>query len=1392
MSKQVLSAPQENIWNMQKVYPDTSITNVAGAYKIKGYKFDPSVWEKAINLFIANNEGMRIRINNENPPTQYVAEFKEESFKTIDLRKYSEEQKQQMYKGWAKEKLGKKLYEIKIVRFSDAEHGIYFLKDHIMTDGWSESLFLGKLTEYYIALLEGKEIPLEENLTQYSRFLENEQEYFTGARYERDKEYWQKQFQEKPVLITPGVNPSENLTGDKYSELLGLELTNEIKAFCFETKITPVAFFEALVFAYLKIITDEKNIIIGSPVLNRVKSKKETEISGMCVNTLPFQIQIEDDMDFASLCSKISSEKFPLFKYGKIPYSDIQRDLEERFGYTGKLFDVVFSFQNGRTRVNGEPIDYGESEWIHNGFSNNSLSVHIDDRDSKGQYVIALEYQTDVFQLSEIKNILERLKSIAHQVIKNKEIAIKDINVLCEQDLIDYATFNNGTKTSITKTVIEELEENARLYPNELSLIFGKDIKLTYHELNNLVNSLGHTIKSYNFQKGTIIPVIGERSYKTIISALAIAKAGYAYTILDTDIYKNGRIDSLMKSCGAKFYLTYGNCAYSNPETIALNIHEDYMWSHNFKNLNTKINLEDIFVVLHTSGSSGEPKAVLISHEAAVNMGKNNPYLIDGCNHGISLIPMTFDAFTMDVLTPLLNGKTLVLSTPEEQQILREMHMLIKKYPKSMVILTPTRAKEVLSSCNDNDWVNIDSIILGGETFGQDLIDLINRKSGARIYNLYGPTETAVYNCGKEIIDGTVNLGTPTTNFNLYILNKYNQILPPKVIGEIVPVGPGVAHGYLGDEELTKKQFITINGQRAYKTGDYGSLNHALELVYRGRKDRQRKINGVRFEEEEIENLMNLFEGITISAALLKEYNGEPYVAAYYESAKEIDEDKLTEYLELHLNASVVPSVFIKMEKLPTTTSDKLDRAAFPDPNFEKMEANNYLAPQNETQKILCEIWQEVLKKEKVGIKSTWKALRGSSLKGLTMVDAVEKRFGIKFNSWDMEKSPSIEILEALINAKTIGKTEEAPNLLAGFDFDNIVVNRIKEKTNDAVLITGASGYLGMHILFELLETTNRKIYALVRDKDKFNALKYHYFQNGLEQYQNRFEVIEGDITKNNCGLSYAVDKLIKNEVTDVFHTAANVKHYGPLGEFKQVNVDGTYNILKKCAEMNAKMHHVSTVSVCGQGLTSQKRQNYTFTENDLDVGQGYQENTYVWTKYVSEQLVHEFQKKGLEANIYRIGQLSNRASDGLFQYNSNESGFKLLVESIRNLKALPRELECMPLQIIPVDQGAKAMVTLMNIGDNSTYHVYDCNSKALKNYLAENGIDYTQLSIEDFLKKLETLMKSDDKFTLIGQYFKDMMANASYNKISNEETNRILYGGTLNEKNQNILHKVN
>ncbi|MBQ9599162.1 MAG: SDR family oxidoreductase, partial [Clostridia bacterium] len=525
---------------------------------------------------------------------------------------------------------------------------------------------------------------------------------------------------------------------------------------------------------------------------------------------------------------------------------------------------------------------------------------------------------------------------------------------------------------------------------------------------------------------------------------------------------------------------------------------------------------------------------------------------------------------------------------------------------------------------------------------------------------------------------------------------------------------------------------------------------------FHGRIDNQVKLRGLRVELGEIESVINSYEGIRSSIVIVA--HGETdYLAAYFTANREIDINSLKEHLSAYLTAYMVPQAFMQLDEMPLTANGKIDKNALPAVSARR-EMNKIKEPATQLQKVLCDIFANVLSCEIVGADENFFELGGTSLTAAkVMMAAMVKELPVSYQ--DIFDSPTAEGLERVILEKENSGSDEVSGVsvrkirtVSGIDkalAHNLpqYVDEIHGGKLGNVLLTGATGFLGAHVLRELLRTADEKIYCLIRDKknsakSRLNNTMFYYFDDDFEEYSDRIEVIQGDMTDAE-GMK-ALDSL---NISTVINCAASVKHFGEFDNLYRINVTGVENLAKLCIRKNARLVHVSTSSVGGSVPANTEAVLY---ENTLDVGQEVESNVYVHTKYLAEKRILEMLSENkLDAKIMRVGNLMSRLEDGEFQMNFRTNNFMNTLRSYSVLGCFPvSELDEM-VELSPIDETAKGIVLLAGTDSAFTvFHVYNSHTVEMADIIEvmqNNGIYIETVSDDEFEERMHTAVENAD-----------------------------------------------
>ncbi|MGI6114403.1 MAG: non-ribosomal peptide synthetase, partial [Mahellales bacterium] len=972
-----LTHPQQRIWYTEKFFPGTSIGNITGTFKIKG-DLDYQLLEKTINILIRENKALRIHIvEKDGKPMQCIKEYEYKKIDFFDLSRYSEEEIDE----WAVKQAeipfvleDSDLYYFAIIKINDNQSGIFMKIHHLVIDAWSIVQLTNKITEYYNALREGKEICVD-NAPSYIDYIKSEQEYKRSERFKKDKQYWNNMFDTvpEPATLRNRNTSDSNIRAKRMTYVLSADFTSKIREYCKQNKVSIFTIFLSVLAVYINRVTENDDIVLGTPVLNR-SNRKEKNTIGMFVSTIPMRIKIENEMDFRSFTQNVTKNWMGILKHQHYPYDLLLRDLRKKHKNINNLYDILLSYQNAKfDKTIG---NYHEGTWHFNGYQADSLYIHINDREDEGSLTIDYDYVTQVFNKKSIEYLHKHLSKLLEDAIGNPEKSIARLNLIAEDERRRIINAFNDTKRPYPshKTMQQLFEEQAALTPDNIAVVF-QDKQLTYNQLNERANQLARLLRRNGVKPDDIVGIMVRRSSEMIIGIMAIIKAGGCYLPIDPE-YPTDRIDYMLKDSGTKVLLTEKQLmSRLNYSGVVIDVYNEELRGESKTNLEIINKPNDLVYAIYTSGSTGNPKAVMIEHRALINFIENVSKLLEYKPGGtvVSVTTMSFDIFVFEVFPSLAKGLKIVVANEQQQKIPELLSELIIKEKVDKILTTPSRMHLLAYGQSNIECFNVlKEIILGGEPFPQKLLKRLKSMTEARIINMYGPTEATVYCTFKDLTNtNDINIGKALDNYKIYILDKYLNPMPIGIQGELCIGGESLARGYLNREEMTKEKFIPNPfepGTRIYKTGDLARWYPKGEIECLGRMDNQVKIRGYRIELGEIEEHLLKQDGVKEAVVVDKEdKNGKKYLCAYLVCDNGITDMQLKDALSQELPSYMVPSSFTRLDKLPLNPNGKIDRKALPEPEIGLNTSKGYSKPRNDIDRKLIDIWSKVLNVKGIG-----------------------------------------------------------------------------------------------------------------------------------------------------------------------------------------------------------------------------------------------------------------------------------------------------------------------------------------------------------------------------------------------------------------------------------------
>lgn len=720
-----LTKPQKLIYDMEK-FAGGAIAVICGSMLVHGKK-DLSEIKRAVNELYRLNTALRIRIvETGGEVSQTICDYTEQDFNVLcfenkaELDTYAED--------YAKKPLDfyGNLCEINIVTLPE-QYGLLIKLHHIIGDAWTLSL----LGTQFNKLINGEEV----EAYSYADYVESETTYIQSKRYEKDKAFFVEQFKKCDEVTYLNEKQSDSLNACRKTFVIGKEQTSIINTYTQQKGTSAFMLFIAVLATYMnRVKMNAEKFYIGTAVLNR-SGVKENNTVGMFVNTAPMLMELDNSKSFAENLSTIEDTTFSVFRHQKYNYGDVLSAIRKEFNFTEKLYDVMISYQNAT--VTGADI---ETTWYHSGSQSESLQIHIDDRDNEGIFRIHYDYLTDKFTENEIERIHQHICNLLFDAIADDSKKLYELNILSsdEKQKILYEFNNTATDYPRDKCVHRLFEEQVAKTPDKVAVI-ACDKTLTYAELNEQANRIAHSFIEKCVGVGDIVAIKLTRKSYLFSAMLGVLKAGATYMPIDPT-YPEDRIEYMLAESNAKYCIDEDNI----PELLT---------NKTVSNLNITIKHNDAFCALHTSGSTGKPKMSLLKHGGMVNFITANQRFWLGVDTVVSATIVTFDAFVMDSVLSVAQGKRVVLASEDEIYNQTLFEKLFKYSDCNMFFSTPTKIENYINRSNNKKFVRrIKNLVVGGEIFTEHLRNLINSYSpNSIIYNIYGPTESTICSTSTEI-----------------------------------------------------------------------------------------------------------------------------------------------------------------------------------------------------------------------------------------------------------------------------------------------------------------------------------------------------------------------------------------------------------------------------------------------------------------------------------------------------------------------------------------------------------------------------------------------------------------------------------------------------------------
>ena len=1277
--------------------------------------------------------------------------------------------------------LNGRLYRAEIYEALDANY-LYLDFHHIICDGTSEAIILGDINKAYLGEkldkeeYTGFEVALQEKENLLTDKLTKAKEFYQSALKNIDGEY----------LIKKDLKTAEISKLQSKDYILSLD-SNNLKKFVDSNKLTLNSYFNfAFAFTLSKFLY--KNDSLYVTIYNGRKSSKLASTVSMLVKTLPVYIKYEEE---DNVINKLTETKNLL--------SDLQANDLYSFADIAKEYDIsadiMFAYQGDNFVFDKIGKQKVEAILLESDTPKSAFGIDVFLENSK--FRAHFEWDEAIYNENTIASFKRLFELVLNELMVRKQI--KNINTLPEDDLKFYQEFNDTDEDIPDISFNKLVEEQARRVPNHTAVI-GKGGRFTYKEFNENCNKVAHTLIDNGVKLEDKVVMLMPRIALAYVVRQGIIKSGGAFVPIDPK-YPMDRIEYIIENSCSKLMISTKEIIDAKKELIEkTNIKafaiEDILKSKKIDNPNVDIPSSSLCYIIYTSGSTGKPKGVMITHHNLVN------YVLDGKNIGTELYrniksdvvgcsfaSLSFDASLQEECVPLSHGYTAVIATEEEiENPLLLAKTLIENKVKIM-FMTPSFVSNFIDIPEFVDALkNFEVLDMGAEAVPVELCQKL-RDLGVKadFYNGYGPTETTITCTYAKVKDKYMTIGKPFANTKLYLLDKAGHILPINAIGDLTIAGDSVGRGYLGLPDKTQEKFIEVFGKRAYRSGDLARYNSEGNIEFFGRLDNQVKLRGLRVELDEIEKVLNSYPNISRSVIVVKtnQVDGD-YLAAYFTATYEVDKDDLTKHMAKSLTPYMIPKVMMQLDRIPLTPNGKIDKKALPEIEV-KAEAKEVRKPKNELEKKLCEIFAKALGRKEIGVDEDFFDLGGTSLSA-SKIAMLALQLNLPIAYKDVFDYSTVLELEKYINSLSgvaLDNEEVEDDVeLKALQFNNVkYINDVKcEKTFDRVLLTGSTGFLGIHVLKELLDQ-KKNVIALVRGsrmdaKERLESLLAYYFDSPLADLVNKYvTVVDADITDDSL-----IDKVSAFKYDLIINCAAMVKHFAQNDIIERINVGGVLNLIKIAKKTNTRLIQISTLSVAGENIDNKFDPSFRMKENMLSFDQDIS-NKYVHSKFNAEKAILEEIENGLDAKIIRVGNLMGRNSDGEFQANSITNGFMRDLKGYATLKKFPVNSMDAGVDFSPIDEVAKTILLLATT--NSKFTVFhSANSHMVQmgdiiDAMNKLGFEIEVVSDDEFIDAMRKMMADEEKNMLVSSLISYSSSDShthSFIASNNEFTNKSLY----------------
>jgi aspartate racemase len=1032
-----LSFVQELMWLLHELTPGTHAYNSSGARRLRG-ELDVDALQRALAGVIERHQALRTTFEvREEEPVQVLNDEVPVEIELIEAPAIDDGELGELLR-----KLVRRPFDLRVppllratlIRIAPQDHVLLTAANHIVWDGWSKGIFFTELAELYEAFTTDREPDLAELPIQYADFAAWQREWLQGELMAGQLAHWREQLEGAPPLLelpTDHPRPAVHThRGDRLELWVPAQTLSALKEL---SQGNGVTLFMTLVSAWVTFLhrfTAERDIVVGTPIAGRNRVEVE-KLIGYFTNTLALRVSCADDPTFAELLQRVREVALGAYANQDISFEQVVREVAPQRDLShSPVFQSLIVLQNAaseKLELRGLSMEMIVTE---PGTAKFDLSLGMGEYE--GALHASFEYNADLFERETVRRVRAQFARLLDEIVADPEQHLSEIALLGEEEELAVAESGRGPQVEVPEATLDALvSERAHLTPDQVAIVDG-ELELSYAELEARGESLASLLRAGGGGPGKRIGLCFERSAGLIVSLLAILKTGATCVPLDPD-YPVDRLSFMARDSAVGTVVgeprLLGWARGSGLAVLAVDAHgiaaESAAAAAGTSSAEPAADPRATAFVLYTSGSTGQPKGVLLEHRGLVNhaLATARMFELEPRDRVLQFASICFDLSLEEIFCTLLSGATLVMRGVTMPLGGRELVQWLERAAVTVMDLPTAFWHEWvrdLDELGNQPPPALRLLIVGGEKASAATLAKWQRlaRPEVRWINTYGPTETSViasaweapadwqHEPGREL-----PIGHPLENVNLYVLDERQAPVPPGVRGELYIGGAGVARGYLGREAENAERFLELDwlgGERVYRTGDIVRRRADAALEFHGRTDEQIKLRGFRIDPGEIETVLAQHEQVEGAVVTLRENaQGQPLLVAYAVVGEPEDPDlgtKLRRHLSERLPAFAVPTAVIPVEVLPLTPNGKLDRDSLPQP---ALAASGRTEPRDDLERELTRIWGELLGHEP-GVTDSFFELGGHSMLAVRMFALLERRLGVRLPLATLMRAPTI------------------------------------------------------------------------------------------------------------------------------------------------------------------------------------------------------------------------------------------------------------------------------------------------------------------------------------------------------------------------------------------------